>query len=171
MPTVGPVTSGSSFDYASPFNHATESAAPGDYRVTLEESATQVELTATNRVACGLSAWYVFSALGIGPVTPGAPMYVVGSPMFEHAEIALPGGRSFTVEAPGASLTGKYVQSATLGGKPLRRAWFFHDAVAAGKTLRLNMGTQPNTDWAAAASARPPSASNTSLRGFGCDAG
>jgi predicted alpha-1,2-mannosidase len=116
----------------------------------------------------GLSAWYVFSALGFGPVTPGAPFYVVGSPRFERADIALPGGRAFTVEAPGASLVNKYVQSATLGGKALDSAWFFHDAVAAGKTLRLPMGANPNTTWASAPSARPPSATGTALDGFGC---
>ena len=116
----------------------------------------------------GLSAWYVFSALGFGPVTPGAPFYVVGSPMFERAEIALPGGRAFTLEAPGASLTSKYVQSATLGGKPLRKAWFFDEAVAGGKSLRLEMGSQPAADWASQASATPPSASTTPLSGFGC---
>ena len=119
----------------------------------------------------GLSAWYVFSALGFGPVTPGAPFYVIGSPMFERAELALPGGRSFTVEAPGASLTGKYVQSASLGGKTLDRAWFRHDAIAAGKTLRLTMGSSPNAEWAGGAAAVPPSASTASLADFGCSSG
>jgi hypothetical protein len=96
----------------------------------------------------------VWSALGFGPVTPGAPFYVVGSPLFERAEIELlarpareaEGGRdrAFVVEAPGASLTGKYVQSASLGGRPLERAWFLHDAIDVGKTLRLEMGDAPD---------------------------
>ena len=119
----------------------------------------------------GLSAWHVWSALGFGPSTPGAPFYVVGSPQFERAEISLPGNRVFTVEAPGASLTGKYVQAATLGGRPLDRAWFGHDAIASGKTLRLEMGTAPHTTWATAPDAVPPSASDTPLSGFGCDPG
>ena len=119
----------------------------------------------------GLSAWYVFSALGFGPVTPGAPFYVVGSPRFERADIALPGDRTFTVAAPGASLTNKYVQSASLGGAPLDRSWFFHDAVASAKTLRLTMGANPNTQWGAATTARPPSVTDTPLSGFGCDPG
>jgi putative alpha-1,2-mannosidase len=101
-------------------------------------------------------------------VTPGAPFYVVGSPVFERAEVALPGGRTFTVEAPGASLTNKYVQSATLGGAPLDRAWFLHDAVTSAKPLRLSMGATPNTPWAAGAVARPPSVTDTPLSGFGC---
>jgi predicted alpha-1,2-mannosidase len=116
----------------------------------------------------GLSAWHVFNALGFGPVTPGAPFYVIGSPQFERAEIALPGDRMFTLEAPGASLTGKYVQTATLDGAPLEQAWFWHDAIASGKTLHLDMGTSPNTTWATGADARPPSASDTPLESFGC---
>jgi predicted alpha-1,2-mannosidase len=119
----------------------------------------------------GLSATHVFSALGFGPVTPGAPFYVVGSPQFERAEIALPRGRTFTVEAPGASLPGKYVQAARLGGKGLDRAWFSHDDVASGTTLTLTMGTSPNTTWGSAAGAVPPSASQASLRSFGCNPG
>ena len=30
-----------------------------------------------------LSSWYVFSAMGIYPVTPGTPIYTIGSPLFE----------------------------------------------------------------------------------------
>jgi len=44
-----------------------------------------------------LSSWYVFDALGFGPVTPGAPFYVFGPPAFAHATISPVGGRAFTV--------------------------------------------------------------------------
>jgi predicted alpha-1,2-mannosidase len=117
----------------------------------------------------GLSSWFVWSALGFGPVTPGAPFYVVGSPMFERAELRLPGrDRAFVLEAPGASQLGKYVQSASLGGKPLEQSWFLHDAVASGQTLRLEMGLLPDRAWATAPEARPPSVSDAPLSAFGC---
>ena len=119
----------------------------------------------------GLSAWHVFSALGFGPVTPGAPFYVVGSPQFERAEVQLPGRRAIVVEAPGASPVAKYVTGATLGGKSHNRAWFSHDAVAAGKTLQLRMGTTPDDDWATALVDVPPTASTASLDAFGCHPG
>jgi putative alpha-1,2-mannosidase len=114
----------------------------------------------------GLSAWYVWTALGFGPFTPGAPLYMVGAPMFEHASIALGEGGRFTVEAPGASLAGKYVQDATLDGAPLDRSWFGDDAVRAGGTLHLEMGPRANEAWGVAKA--PPSASNSSLETFGC---
>ena len=47
---------------------------------------------------------------------------------------------AFTIEAPGASLARKYVQSATLNGRPLDRAWFADDALRPGGSLRLRDG-------------------------------
>ena len=114
-----------------------------------------------------LSAWYVWSALGLGPVTPGAPFYVIGSPVFERSVLNLPGKKDVTIEAPGASLVGKYVQSATLGGAPLDRAWLTHQQLRKGGTLRLEMGTSPNTSWGT--SAAPPSLSDSPLSAFACD--
>jgi predicted alpha-1,2-mannosidase len=116
-----------------------------------------------------LSAWYVWSALGLGPVTPGAPLYVIGSPLFPKAVLALPGG-DLTVLAPGASLTGKYVQSATLGGRPLNRSWVTQSQLRQGRVLTLRMGTSPSTTWATSASAVPPSVTGSSLSAFACAA-
>ena len=113
-----------------------------------------------------LSAWYVWSALGLGPVTPGAPFYVIGSPVFEHAVLDLPGRDDVTIDAPGASLTAKYVQSATLGGERLDRAWVTHQQLRKGGTLRLEMGSSPNTSWGLAAV--PPSLSDSALSAFAC---
>jgi predicted alpha-1,2-mannosidase len=118
----------------------------------------------------GLSSWFVWSALGFGPVTPGAPFYVVGSPMFERVELGLPGrDRSFVLEAPGASLQAKYVQAATVDGRPLEQAWFLHDVVASGRTLRLQIGDEPDTGWGTGG--RPPSATDAGLDAFGCRGG
>ncbi|HUR13325.1 MAG TPA: GH92 family glycosyl hydrolase [Mycobacteriales bacterium] len=114
-----------------------------------------------------LSAWYVWSALGLGPVTPGAPFYVIGSPLFPKAVLDLP-GRDLVVLAPGTSLTGKYVQSATLGGRRLDRAWVTHQQLRTGRVLALEMGTQPSTTWATAASAVPPSLTGSRLGAFAC---
>ncbi|HEX8084877.1 MAG TPA: GH92 family glycosyl hydrolase [Solirubrobacteraceae bacterium] len=116
-----------------------------------------------------LSAFHVFSALGFGPVIPGAPLHVVGSPVFTRATVQPFRGPRFTVEAPGASLTAPYVRRATLNGRPLDRAWFQEAALTKkGGTLRLEMGAEPNRDWATAPQQRPPSASDTPLSGFGC---
>jgi predicted alpha-1,2-mannosidase len=102
----------------------------------------------------GLSGWYVWNALGLSPVTPGAPFYVIGSPVFPKVEIA---GR--TVARSGS---GQYVQSAKLGGKALKRPWVYD---AEWRTLRLRMGDEEGADWGRV---RPPSVSDSSLKAFHC---
>ena len=97
-----------------------------------------------------LSAWYVWSAIGLYPST-GQPFYYVGSPLFDRATLRLRGGRSFTIERRGA---GPVVVAATLDGRPLDRAWLEHREVAAGGTLVLVMGDVPS-GWGAGQ--RPPS--------------
>lgn len=105
---------------------------------------------------CGqMSAWLVFSALGFYPVTPGAGEYVIGSPLFPEATMALENGRSFTVRARGASQANVYVQDATLNAQPLARSFLTHDEVANGGVLAFSMGPAPNTTWAAGLDARP----------------
>jgi predicted alpha-1,2-mannosidase len=90
-----------------------------------------------------LSAWYVWSAIGLFP-NAGQPYYYIGSPLFTRTRIALRGRRSFTIEAPAASDTNRYVIGATLNGKPLQRAWLTHAEVARGGVLRLDMGAAPS---------------------------
>lgn len=95
----------------------------------------------------GMSAFVVFSSMGFYPVTPGMPVYAIGSPVFSRAAISLPNGRTFTVVAPGCSRVNKYVQRASLNGADLSSPWFTHAQLMAGGTLELVMGPRPNRDW------------------------
>jgi predicted alpha-1,2-mannosidase len=104
-----------------------------------------------------LSAWYLFSAIGFYPVNPAEGVYVIGAPMVEKAAIDLGGQRTFTVEAADLSPVNSYITGAVLNGKPLDRAWLSHADIAAGGTLRLTMGAEPNTAWASSPEAAPPS--------------
>ena len=93
-----------------------------------------------------MSSWYVLSAMGFYPVCPGRPVYDIGSPLFQEVKIALAGGRTFTVSAPGASAGNKYVQSATLNGKPLDKPWFTHDELAARGDAGAADGSAPEQE-------------------------
>ncbi len=106
-----------------------------------------------------LSSWYVFSAMGFYPVSPGRPVYDLGSPLFEKVTLSLPEGKAFTIRAKGVSDRNKYIQSATLNGKPLDRPWLWHREVVEGGTLELVMGARPNKAWGSAPEAAPPSMS------------
>lgn len=101
------------------------------------------------------SAWYVFSALGFYPVTPGAGQYVLGSPLFRRAEIDLTNGRTLVVDAPANSPENVYVQSVSLNGQALNRTWVSHDELMQGGTLRFEMGPRPNPAWGAGPGAAP----------------
>lgn len=108
---------------------------------------------------CGqLSAWYVLSALGFYPVDPVGGVYVLGSPLFESATIDVGGGRSFRIVARGVSDTARYIQSATLNGKPWPYSWIRHQDIMAGGELVLQLGTQPSATWGVSPESRPPSA-------------
>jgi predicted alpha-1,2-mannosidase len=97
----------------------------------------------------GMSAFVVFSSMGFYPITPGVPVYTIGSPVFEKVTIHLPGGRQFIVSAPGCSETNAYIQQAFLNGKPLAGPWFGHADLMQGGELKLIMGQKPNRNWPA----------------------
>ena len=107
-----------------------------------------------------MSAWYILSAIGFHPVSPVDGIYVIGSPLFDEVTLQLdqhyyPGSR-FTVRTRNNTPQNCYVQSATLNGKPLTRAWLRHAEVVAGGTLELAMGPQPNEAWGSSPSELPP---------------
>jgi len=95
----------------------------------------------------GMSAFVVFSYLGFYPVSPGIPVYTIGSPIFTKASIKLSNGKTFTVEARNSSRNNKYIRSAVLNGRLLNRTWFTHDDLMNGGTLLLVMGNRPNERW------------------------
>ncbi|MFF3614842.1 lectin [Streptomyces sp. NPDC002580] len=104
-----------------------------------------------------MSAWYVWSALGMYPETPGTADLALGSPMFTQAVITLPSGKTLTINGNGAADNAPYVQSATWNGTAWNNAYAPTTAITAGGTLSYTLGTSPNTSWATAPSAAPPS--------------
>ncbi len=105
----------------------------------------------------GMSAFYVFSAMGFYPVTAGMPYYVIGSPLFSEVEITLDNGNTFRVVAENNSKENKYIQSATLNGKPYTKTYFSHEDILSGGELRLQMGNRPNKAWGVGEDDVPPS--------------
>ena len=102
-----------------------------------------------------LSSWLVFSAIGFYPVTPGTTQYQIGSPVFNQTTIHLSNGHQFLLKANHVSRKNKYIQSATLNGKPLNRPWLNHEEISAGKILILEMGPMPNKAWGSTTTIQP----------------
>ena len=105
----------------------------------------------------GMSAFVVFSCMGIYPVTPGLPVYNIGSPVFKQVTIHLHNGKAFVINAKNVSGENKYIQSATLNGQPLSKPWFSHSDLAEGGELILEMGPKANKAWGSSANDAPPS--------------
>lgn len=104
---------------------------------------------------CGqMSAWYLFTALGIYPVNPASGDYMIGSPLFRSMSLQVANGKRFTVIADNNSSTNVYIQSATLNGKPLTQPVIRYEDIMAGSTLHFVMGPRPShwaTGWRAKA--------------------
>lgn len=90
------------------------------------------------------SAWYVFSALGFYPVCPGTDQYVMGAPLFRHAQVQLENGKTLTIDAPANSEQNRYVKSVQVNGKPYSPTWLSHTELLKGATLKLQMTDQPD---------------------------
>jgi predicted alpha-1,2-mannosidase len=95
----------------------------------------------------GMTAFVVFSSMGIYPVTPGLPFYTISSPVFEKTSIQLTNGKVFTVIAPGASKTKKYIQRAYINGQEIFSPFITHEQIMNGATLELELGELPDKEW------------------------
>ena len=106
----------------------------------------------------GMTSFVVFSYMGFYPVTPGMPVYNIGSPKFDKMKMDLGNGKFFEIEAINNSEENKYIQSATLNGKPCNKPWFSHSDLISGGKLVLQMGPKANKNWGSAIGDAPPSA-------------
>ncbi len=105
----------------------------------------------------GMTAFVVFSYMGFYPVTPGLPIYVIGSPFFENIKIDLGNNKTFEVKCENFSKENKYIQSATLNGKDWNKSWFTHNELMQGGVLKFVMGNKANRQWASLPTSIPPS--------------
>ena len=107
---------------------------------------------------CGqMSAWYVLSALGFYPVTPGDDIYALGSPLFSSVAINLENGEKFTVIANGNSKENLYINSVNFNGNTYSKSYISHNDIVGGSTFNINMSSSPNYKFAVAKDDRPHS--------------
>jgi predicted alpha-1,2-mannosidase len=100
---------------------------------------------------CGqMSAWYVFTAMGLYPLRPASGEYLIGSPMFEQIMMHLPDNKAFVVTAHNNSPTNVYVQSVMLNHQHINKPVITYADIVKGGTLDFVMGPTPSqwgTDW------------------------
>jgi len=91
-----------------------------------------------------ISAWFVFSALGIYPACPASGEYRLGSPLFSRAVISLNGdyyrGTEFVIRLKGNPGTGKEIRSIMFNGRRLKTWQVDHGDVVGGGELVFDRG-------------------------------
>ncbi|MBL0120436.1 MAG: GH92 family glycosyl hydrolase [Saprospiraceae bacterium] len=92
------------------------------------------------------SAWYVFSAMGFYPVTPGTTQYVIGSPLFKRITISLSNGKKVQINAPAVNSENVYIDNITMDGRPYEKLYFEHFDLLKGGKYDFNMSKVPTTN-------------------------
>lgn len=90
-----------------------------------------------------LSSWYIWGALGLYPLCPGVPEYVIGSPLFNKATIRLEDGEQLVVEAVNNNPEHVYWDTLTINGEPYTRLFVTHEQLAKGADLQFHMTRLP----------------------------
>ncbi|MBK7435011.1 MAG: GH92 family glycosyl hydrolase [Chitinophagaceae bacterium] len=94
---------------------------------------------------CGqMSAWYVLSALGFYPVTPGTTDFIIGTPQFPTSTIQLESGKTFTIKASNVNDSRFYIQTSILNDKAYARSYLSYFDINKGGMLEFSMGTNPS---------------------------
>jgi predicted alpha-1,2-mannosidase len=141
------------------YNYAGEAWKTQEYvrKILKEQYSNQPDGLSGNEDCGQMSAWYVLSAMGFYPVTPGSVDYIIGSPIFKKVTINLENGKKFIIEAPGNSEKKAYVNSLKLYGHEYLNTYFTHEDLMNGGTLSFEMKNEPNKDWGKDKQNRPKS--------------
>ncbi len=71
-----------------------------------------------------MSAWYLFSAIGVYPAVPGSGQFLLHTPRFSKVEVDMGNGRTLRIDAPGADGRRlQYVQGVQVDGQPHAPVW------------------------------------------------
>ncbi len=109
-----------------------------------------------------MSAWYVFSALGIYPSLPGSGDLLLSAPLFPRIDVSVPDGthlRHLTINAAGADAAPlEYIKGFSLNGDARDKSYVnwddlaVHGRAALGYSLTSDM---TKTTWGTAVGSRP----------------
>ncbi|MEM1121525.1 MAG: GH92 family glycosyl hydrolase, partial [Bacteroidota bacterium] len=93
------------------------------------------------------SAWYVFSAMGLYPVTPATTQYVIGSPLFDKVTLELENGKTFTIKANNNRSDAVFIENATLNDSAYNQTWIDHQDIQKGGELQFEMSATASKKW------------------------
>lgn len=101
-----------------------------------------------------MSAWYILSTVGLYQVDPSGGRYIIGSPLFNRADLNVGNGKTFSIVARNNSDRNIYVQKAYLNGREYKKSYIDFADIKAGGKLELVMGSKPSK-WGTKTADRP----------------
>jgi predicted alpha-1,2-mannosidase len=104
-----------------------------------------------------MSAWYVWSAMGLYPAYPGRSELLLASPLFPLIRVERPEGASFEIRADGAASDAPFVQSLTVNGRQTSRPWLETQFLEEGGELHFILASTPHPTWGTDPADAPPS--------------
>ncbi|MGF1639304.1 MAG: glycoside hydrolase family 92 protein, partial [Cyclobacteriaceae bacterium] len=125
--------------------------------IVREEYSTGPGGLSGNEDAGQMSAWLVFSMMGLYPVCPSTPEYIMGKPFFEEITIHYDHGKPLTILTKNLSDINIYVQSITLNQQPYPLSRIMHEDLLKGGVMEIVMGPEPASDRAVKREFRPMS--------------
>jgi predicted alpha-1,2-mannosidase len=103
-----------------------------------------------------MSAWYVFSALGLYPTVPTRAELSLTTPLFPHAVVHLANGKKLSIEAPQATAQARYVKSLRVDGDATSKAWLPASTINTGGHLLYVLSAEPSLKWGSGPNDAPP---------------
>ncbi|CAD7731081.1 hypothetical protein LMG31884_45690 [Xanthomonas hydrangeae] len=131
---------------------------------TVVRAAQQLFTNAPNGVTGNddlgtMSAWYLFSALGLYPAVPGSGQFLLHAPRFKRVTLDLGNGKRLRIDAPRADgRTLQYVDSVRFNGKPQPKVFLDWAQLQQGGSLSFALTKQaPTQGWGTQPDALPTS--------------
>ncbi len=106
-----------------------------------------------------MSAWYLFSAIGVYPAVPGSGQFLLHTPRFSKVEVDMGNGRTLRIDAPGADGRRlQYVQGVRVDGQAHAPVWLDWDRLQQGPRLQFALDAKaPEQGWGTAVKDLPVS--------------
>lgn len=94
-----------------------------------------------------MSAWQMFSMMGMYPICPAGDSYVITTPSFDKVTVDLSeefyGGGQLVIEAVDLSEENIYIKKIELDGKPYRSYFIEHDKLLKARSLKIYCTDKP----------------------------
>lgn len=95
-----------------------------------------------------MSAWYLFSAIGLYPAVPGTGQLLLHTPRFASVEMDVGDGKALRIQAPGADGRKlQYVDDVRIDGAASERAWVDWAQLRNGGTIGFTLTERPGGSW------------------------